>query len=61
MLNDTITYQVIVKNAGATAAINARVTDYLPAGLQYISSSFTLNVSLTTGPFGTNQTYVRYD
>jgi len=61
MLNDTITYQVIVSNVGATAAVNARVTDYLPAGLQYISSSFTLNVSLTTGPFGLGQTYVRYD
>lgn len=61
MLNDTVTYQVIVKNVGAVSAVNARVTDYLPAGLQYISSSFTLNVSLTTGPFGLGQTYVRYD
>ena len=35
----SITYQLVVRNAGPDAAINARVTDALPAGLTFASAS----------------------
>ncbi len=50
-VGDNLTYTIKVTNAGPDAATNVEVTDILPAGLQFVSSSFFTN---TAGVLTTN-------
>ncbi|MFN8356788.1 MAG: SdrD B-like domain-containing protein [Spirosomataceae bacterium] len=38
-VGDQVTYSLVVKNDGPLAATNVEVTDYLPAGVSFVSSS----------------------
>ena len=51
-VNNLLTYSVTVTNFGPSSATNVVITDYLPAGVEYLSNSFTgpsTNVTLTNG------------
>lgn len=60
-IGDTITYQIVFGNNGGSTANGVVITDTLPIGLTYVSSSLNVAYTNTTNNLIAGQTVVSYN